>query len=213
MSLVADASLDVHARGNDRVIQHTAHSAHSDLRWATVAAEAILRLPVNATECILILTIELLEADVALLTPFPAPRVLNEPVASRTVPAPPLGQHRVIEHRIPVTSVEHTAVVVKPRATVHGHHHGTLLCECTHQRCRLIARQLRKSRHEDTARSGRSIAQAGAPRVREVRLCGNAVVAHVGIGELPCCAITSTTATAVLRIRHAIHKSLRGDCC
>mmetsp|Transcript_41741 Transcript_41741/g.119390 ORF Transcript_41741/g.119390 Transcript_41741/m.119390 type:complete len:263 (+) Transcript_41741:722-1510(+) len=55
------------------------------------------------------------------------------------------------------------------------------------------------------------MALAGPGCVLEVALQRDAVVAHPGVGELASGAIAAAGASAVLRVRDAVHESLRGD--
>mmetsp|Transcript_87390 Transcript_87390/g.222615 ORF Transcript_87390/g.222615 Transcript_87390/m.222615 type:complete len:240 (+) Transcript_87390:526-1245(+) len=112
-------------------------------------------------------------------------------------------------------AVEDARLVVEPAVAVHGHDHRALLDHRLHQRLGAVARQLvpAADAHAGAGLPEASglMALAGPGCVLEVALQRDAVVAHPGVGELASGAIAAALASAVLRVRDAVHERLRGD--
>merc|ERR1719379_3287253 len=95
-----------------RVTGHTAHATHWDLLGATVTTIALLRMIVDATE--LIVTLEALQTDVAILTPIIAPGILDQVVLVQLLGVhidlltKALGNNCVVDDGVPVATSKHT---------------------------------------------------------------------------------------------------------
>mmetsp|Transcript_111072 Transcript_111072/g.358609 ORF Transcript_111072/g.358609 Transcript_111072/m.358609 type:complete len:325 (-) Transcript_111072:488-1462(-) len=196
----------------DGVIEDAASAADRDLRGAAIAPHALLRLAVDSTPALLVVLH--LQADVAILTPFTAPRVLDQPVPLAAVVAVAFCKHCMAECRVLCARVEDAAVIIEPVVAVHGHHNWAPLHECLHQRVHLVTGQRAPTRDPRAPRGWPSPRQAGIRARRgvggvwQLRLQGDTVVPHERVGEFPRGPVATARAAAMLRVWHTVHQGL-----